>query len=110
MTASQPQLPMDALQERLLPVADAFMILMWSRPTSGTLRDTRVTLATILLGAAVVLALGLPSVALIVYSLLRLEPLLLIPGVLCLLLGLGAAAVTVFGVRQRVLARRVARA
>jgi hypothetical protein len=49
-------------------------------------------------------------VALIVYSLLRLELLLLIPAVLCLLLGLGAAAVTVFGVRQRVLERRVARA
>ncbi len=97
---------MDGLQERLLPVADAFMVLMWSRPGSGTLRDTRVTLATILLGAAVVVAVGIPSVALIIYSLLRLQLLLLIPGVLCLLLGLGAAAVTIFGIRQRVLAKR----
>jgi hypothetical protein len=97
---------MDRLQERLLPVADAFMVVMWSRPSSGSLRDTRVTLATMILGAAVVLAVGIPAVVLLVYALLRLQLLLLVPGVLCLLLGVGAASVTVFGLRQRLLARR----
>ncbi len=101
-------LPMDRFQERLLPAADAFMVVMWSRPESGTLRTTRVTLATMILGAAVVLCVGIPAVVLVGYSLARLQLLLLIPGVLCVLLGIGAAAVTVFGIRQRLLARRAA--
>ena len=97
---------MDRFQERLLPVADAFMVVMWSRPESGTLRTTRVTLATMILGAAVVLCVGMPAVVLVGYSLARLQLLLLIPGILCVLLGTGAAAVTLFGIRQRLLARR----
>jgi hypothetical protein len=97
---------MDRLQERLLPVADAFMAMMWSRPSSGSLRDTRVTLATMILGAAVVIAVGIPAAVLVVYALVRLQPLLLVPGVLCLLLALGALSVTLFGMRQRLLERR----
>ena len=46
-------IPVDRLQAFLLPVADAVMVLMWSRPESGTLRTTMVTLPTIALGAGV---------------------------------------------------------
>jgi hypothetical protein len=99
------QLPMDPWQERLLPSADLFMVLMWSRPPSGTLRTTRVTLATIILGFAVTLAIGVPSLALLVYALATWTPLLLLGAVPCLLLGLGATAVGLFGVRQRLLLR-----
>jgi hypothetical protein len=101
-------LPMDRLQERILPVADAFMIAMASRPQSGSLRTTRVTMATIVLGSAVVVFVGLPAAFLVVYAVARTQLLLLIPGILCLLIGVGAAAVTVFGVRQRTLARAAA--
>jgi hypothetical protein len=106
MSEAEQDLPFDRLQARLLPVADAFMVLMVSRPPSGSLRTTKVTLATILLGAAVAIFVGLPALALLGYAAIRSRPLLLIPGILCLALGLGAAAVTVFGIRQRRLARR----
>lgn len=105
MTA--PDLPFDRLQARLLPVADAFMVLMISRPPSGSLRTTRVTLVTILLAVAVALCVGLPALVLVGYAAVGWHPLLLIPGILCLILGLGAAAVAIFGIRQRTLARRV---
>jgi hypothetical protein len=53
---SQVPLPFDRTLQRLLPVADAVMIVMLSRPSSGSLRDTRVTLVTICLAASTALA------------------------------------------------------
>ena len=53
--------PLDAWQLRLLPAADRFMALMWSRPGGLSLRTTWVTPATIWLGLAVVVTLGLPG-------------------------------------------------
>jgi hypothetical protein len=98
--------PFDYLQARLLPAADAFMAVMLSRPASGSLRTTRVTLVTIVLATAVALFVGVPAVVLVLYSLFWLKLLLLVPAVLGLLLGLGAASVAVYGVRQRTLRRR----
>jgi hypothetical protein len=50
-----PQLP--AAVRKILPVADVFMVLMVSRPSSGTLRDTWVTPATLWLSLLSALAL-----------------------------------------------------
>lgn len=101
-------IPFDAFQARLLPLADAFMVMMASRPPSGSLRTTRVTLATILLGIAVVLFVGGPAIFLIVIALAQPQLILLVPGLLCLVLALGAGTVSLFGIRQRTLGRRQA--
>jgi hypothetical protein len=53
---SEAPVPFDRTLDRLLPVADAVMTLMLSRPSSGSLRDTRVTLVTIGLAASTALA------------------------------------------------------
>ena len=103
-------LPLDRLQLRLLPTADLFMIAMLSRPPSGTLRNTRVTLVTIVLALAVTLTIGLPALVLLGYAVVAWKPLLILGGVPCLLLAAGATAVGVFGVRQRLLLRQAVRA
>jgi hypothetical protein len=100
------EIPVDRIQERLLPYADAFMVLMYSRPPSGTLRTTRVTLATILLGLAVGIFVGLPGIFLAGYGLAKFRPLWLLPAALCIAIGAGAAIVAVFGIRQRILISR----
>ena len=98
--------PFDALQARLLPVADAVMVLMWSRPASGTLRDTRVTIVTIWL------AIGVTALALVLGVLALLLTLnggglpWIVAAVVLLVLALGCLDLAVYGVRQRLLARR----
>jgi hypothetical protein len=47
------EVPFDATQARLLPIADAVMTSLLSRPPSGTLRSTWVSIATIALAAGV---------------------------------------------------------
>jgi hypothetical protein len=93
--------PIDAWQLRLLPVADRFMALMWSRPGGLSLRTTWVTPATIALAVAVIVALGLPGVGAIVYGIASRQILLAFGGLVAAALGGGAAAVAVYGVRQR---------
>jgi hypothetical protein len=96
---STPLPPLDGLQRLLLPVADAFMVLMWSRPPSGSLRDTRVTLASLLLAAATLVILAPAGIAALV-----------LPGagwvrvagaIVAEVLALGSAALLVYGLRQR---------
>ena len=99
-------MPLDRVQQWLLPAADLFMVLMWSRPPSGTLRTTRVTTATIALGFAVAVAIGIPGLFLLGFAGAGGAPLALIGAVACLLLAVGALTVAVFGVRQRRLLRR----
>ncbi|GAC1333317.1 MAG: hypothetical protein NVSMB17_13590 [Candidatus Dormibacteria bacterium] len=97
-------LPFDRTQARLLPVADLVMVLMLSRPASGTLRDTRVTIVTIYLAAATaVLALVLAALALLLGIGGRTLPWLVAAAVL-LLLGAGCADLALYGIRQRRLA------
>jgi hypothetical protein len=101
-----PPVPFDALQARLLPVADLVMLLMISRPPSGTLRDTRVTIVTIYLALSVaVVALGLAILALVLgvgaHALGWLAA-----AVALLALGAGCADLAAYGIRQRVLSRR----
>ena len=95
--------PLDAWQLRLLPVADLFMGLMWSRPGGLSLRNTWVTPATLALAAAVVLFAGLGGLGGITYGVANRQVLLVLGGLIALALGVGAAIVALYGVRQRTL-------
>ena len=93
--------PLDRIQLMLLPVADLFMILMYSRPPGGSLRTARVTLMTIWLAAAVAVLAGIPALVLLVHAIARFQPLLIPVGLLGVAIGLGSGVLAVFGVRQR---------
>ena len=60
--------PLDIWQLRLLPLADLFMGLMWSRPGGLSLRTTWVTPATLGLAVAVVIVVGIPGLGAIAYG------------------------------------------
>jgi hypothetical protein len=97
--------PLDRRQLRLLPLADLFMGLMWSRPGGLSLRTTWVTPATIWLGIAAIVLVGLPGIAAIAFGLATVQPLFIVAGVVAIALALGAGTVAVYGIRQRSLAR-----
>jgi hypothetical protein len=93
--------PLDAWQLRLLPIADLFMGLMWSRPGGLSLRTTWVTPATLALAVAVMLLVGLPGLGAIAYGIANRQLVVLVVGLIGLGLGAGAAAVALYGIRQR---------
>ncbi len=95
--------PLDRIQLMLLPVADLFMILMYSRPPGGSLRTARVTLMTIWLAAAVAVLAGIPAAVLLMYATAGFQPLFILVGLLGVAIGLGSGILAVFGVRQRIL-------
>ncbi|MDQ6713742.1 MAG: hypothetical protein M3Z28_11225 [Candidatus Dormibacteraeota bacterium] len=95
--------PLDPWQLRLLPVADRFMALMWSRPGGLSLRTTWVTPATIGLGLAVVVALALPGLGVMAYGILTGQVLFAFGGLIAAALGAGGGTVAVYGIRQRIL-------
>jgi hypothetical protein len=97
--------PLDPLQLRLLPVAGLFMGLMWSRPGGLSLRTTWVTPATIWLGLAAVLLVGIPAVAAVGYGLAARQGLEVIVGLIGAALAGGAGTVALYGIRQRRLVR-----
>ena len=98
--------PLDAGQLRLLPLADLFMGLMWSRPGGLSLRTTWVTPATLGLALAVILVVGLPGLGAIAYGAANRQLLVLFGGLVASALGIGAAAVALYGIRQRRLSAR----
>jgi len=77
------------------------MALMWSRPGGLSLRTSWVTPATIWLGIVVVVAVGLPGFAAIPYGIANRQILVVVGGLIGSALGVGAAAVAVYGIRQR---------
>jgi len=93
--------PLDAWQLRLLPLADLFMGLMWSRPGGLSLRTTWVTPATLGLAVAVILVVGLPGLGAVLYGVATRQPLVAVGGLIAVALGIGAAAVALYGIRQR---------
>ena len=93
--------PLDALQLRLLPLADLFMGLMWSRPGGLSLRTTWVTPATLGLALAVILVVGFPGLGAIVFGIANRQLLLIVGGLVAAALGIGAGAVALYGIRQR---------
>ena len=96
--------PLDPLQLRLLPVADRFMGLMWSRPGGLSLRTTWVTPATIWLGIAAVALVGFPGAGAIVLGLGTGQLLFVAAGLIAIALAAGAGIVALYGIRQRALA------
>jgi hypothetical protein len=79
------------------------MSLMWSRPGGLSLRTTWVTPATIGLGLALVVALGVPGVGALVYGIGSRQPLFVLGGMIAAALGAGGGIVGVYGIRQRLL-------
>ena len=85
----------------VIPVADAFMIAMFSRPPSGTLRTTWVTPSTYwmalatFLGAVVIAGLLLSGV------IGRITTISIVGVVICLLFAVGAGSVALVGGGQR---------
>lgn len=98
MTDAAPLPPLNPAQRLLLPVADAFMILMLSRPPSGSLRTTRVTTVSIALAAASFVAFGLAGVVVAVSGR---RPLLVVVGGLLVFFALGCLSLALFGLLQR---------
>src|SRR5260370_2394807 len=84
--------PIDHWQLRLLPLADLFMGLMWSRPGGLSLRTTWVTPATLGLGLAVILLVGMPGVGAIVYGIANQQLLVVFGGLVGTALGIAATA------------------
>lgn len=93
--------PTGRLGTAVLPVADAFMIAMFSKPASGTLRTTWVTPSTFWMtvlacaGAIVIGALLLSG------SIGKVTTISLIGTLVCLLFAVGAGAVAVVGFAQQ---------
>jgi len=94
----------------LLPVADRFMAVMWSRPGGLSLRTSWVTPATIWLGLAVVVAVGVPGLGAIAYGVFSRQLLISFGGLIAAALGAGGCTVAVYGIRQRLLFRAAQRA
>lgn len=95
--------PIDDIQRMLLPVADLFMVVMFSRPPGGSLRTAKVTWVTIGLGAAVALLAGASALALLPGAVARHQVLLVLAGVVGVMLAFGAADLAIYGVRQRIM-------
>lgn len=96
------RLPFDSGLARLLPLADLVMIVMISRPPSGSLRTTRVTAATIGLAAVVAVA-ALGAAAIAILRALSAAPLWLIALAFALAAAISCADLALYGVRQRIL-------
>jgi hypothetical protein len=77
------------------------MGLMWSRPGGLSLRTTWVTPATIALGTAVALVVGVGGILAAVYGAAGGNSLVLVLGIAAWGLGLGSGAVAFYGIRQR---------
>src|SRR5438477_10353112 len=90
-----------AVARRLLPLADAFMVAMISRPPGGTLGTTWVTPATLWLAVASVVAAALLAGLLIAAMLAGGSPLLALGLLACLALAAGAGSVVAVGLDQR---------
>ena len=85
----------------VIPVADAFMIAMFSKPSSGTLRTTWVTPSTYWLTLATFLGAVVIAGLLLSGLIGSVTTLSLVGVVICLLFAVGAGAVAVVGNCQR---------
>ena len=85
----------------VIPVADAFMIAMFSRPASGSLRTTWVTPSTYWLTLATFLGAVVIAGLLLSGLIGPITGISIIGVVICLLFAIGAGAVAVVGNCQR---------
>lgn len=93
----RPAPTLDGLISRLVPIADLFMLVTISRPSTGSLRNTWVTPATLALCVAL-LVIGLPVGGLLIAS-GRVAS--VVVGVILILVAIGAGAVAAVGTEQR---------
>jgi hypothetical protein len=93
--------PLEGLAAAVLPIADAFMIAMFSRPASGSLRTTWVTPSTFWM------AIGTCIGALVIAGLLLsgviggITSISLVGCGICVLFAIGSGAVAIVGAGQR---------
>jgi hypothetical protein len=102
MASAPPEIelpPLNRVQRILLPIADGFMVAMYSRPPSGTLRTTRVTAVSIALGAAGFVVCGVIGLLLALGT--GAGALRWIAAVLLEAFALGSGALALFGILQR---------
>lgn len=85
----------------VIPVADAFMVAMFSKPASGTLRTTWVTPSTYWLTLATFLGAVIIAGLLLSGLIGAVTGLSIIGVVICLLFAVGAGAVALVGNCQR---------
>jgi hypothetical protein len=97
----KPVPPASGFGSAVIPVADAFMIAMFSRPASGTLRTTWVTPSTYWLTLATFLGAVIIAGLLLSGLIGAVTGLSIIGVVICLLFAVGAGAVAVVGNCQR---------
>ena len=102
-TAVPPQAPppLSGAARSVLPLADLFMVAMWSRPSTGSLDKTWVTPATLALAAACVAGVVIVLVALVAGAVHWPSAVGAIVAIACTALGVGAASVVTVGVDQR---------
>jgi hypothetical protein len=93
--------PPSGFGSAVIPVADAFMIAMFSKPKSGTLRTTWVTPSTYWLTLATFLGAVIIAGLLLSGLIGAVTGLSIIGVVICLLFAVGAGAVAVVGNCQR---------
>jgi hypothetical protein len=91
----------DRTQARLLPIADAFMGLMLSRPQGLSVRTTRVTVVTIWLSMGTAVLSAAATLALVSVALRGGGWLLLLGAIVIAALGLGSGCLALYGIRQR---------
>lgn len=99
------ELPFDRTQARLLPIADAVMVAMLSRPESGTLRTTKVTVATNLLAVLAVVGVLALAVVLLVRAFQGGGAVWLLLEVPLAVAAIGFGNLAAYGIRQRYLLR-----
>jgi hypothetical protein len=85
----------------VIPVADAFMVVMFSRPASGTLRTTWVTPSTYWMALATFLGAVVIAGLLLSGLVGRVTTISIVGVVICLLFAIGAGSVALVGGGQR---------
>jgi hypothetical protein len=93
--------PPSGFGSAIIPVADAFMVAMFSKPKSGTLRTTWVTPSTYWLTLATFLGAVIIAGLLLSGLIGSVTTISLIGVAICLLFAIGAGAVAVVGNCQR---------
>ena len=93
--------PLGRIASAAVPVADAVMWILWSRPATGSLRRTWVTPATTWLTALVALLAAAAALVFLVAAAGGPGPGRIAAAVLCTLAALAAAAIAIVGAGQR---------
>ena len=93
--------PLSRAAQSVLPLADLFMIAMWSRPATGSLDRTWVTPATLALAATCVAGVVVVLVALVAGAVHWPSAVGAIVAIACTAFGVGAASVVTVGLDQR---------